>query len=233
MIFAIGIMDRDSWKARTDIVVVVDIVKKTITWVPRDVYIETIQNRINTAYAKGGADYLKGALISLGFDIDAVICVLPKAVNAYIQTIDSIQVKLNKKIEFNYPLHRHKPIEEGSRKISFDKLPVLSGDRIHEWIGARSSPRAEYASDLFRIVRQMHIVQQLIANNKHFAYSTDSIKGLTEDYYTLLCMIDSSFTFHCYDLVKGDVIYKMDILKPDPTFLGNRKKIETYQSLFS
>jgi anionic cell wall polymer biosynthesis LytR-Cps2A-Psr (LCP) family protein len=233
MIFGIGIMDRDSWKARTDIVVVVDMVKKTITWVPRDVYVEPIRNRINTAYTKGGSDFLKGALISLGFDVDAVICVLPKAVNTYIQSFDSIQMNLNKKLEFNYPLHRHKPIEDGSKRISFDKSPVLSGDRVHEWIGARYSPVATYASDLFRVVRQMHIVKQLIANNKYVTYSTEHIKGLTEDYYKILCMIDSSFTFHCYDLVKGERINKMDVLKPNPTFDGNRRKIEFYQSLFS
>ena len=86
-------MDRDSWDARTDIIVVIDMVHKTISWVPRDVYIDTIQNRINTAYAKG-ADFLKDALVRLGFNVDTVICVLPTAINAYIQTIGSIQMQL-------------------------------------------------------------------------------------------------------------------------------------------
>lgn len=225
-------MDRDSWSARTDIVVIVDMDKKTITWVPRDVYVECIQNRINTAYAKGGADLLKEALISLGFNIDVVICVLPEAVNTYIQSIDSIQIRLHERLEFKYPLHRHTPIEEGSKRIIFDKMPDLSGDRIHEWIGARYSPNELYATDLFRIVRQMHLVQKLIAHNKYVTYSTENSKGLTEEFYRILCKVDSSFTFHCYDLMKSEIIRKMDVFTPAPRSYEYRRMMERYQSLF-
>ena len=66
------------------------------------------------------------------------ICLLPCFIDNIIEKITHIDVPLYKKVSFYYPLHRHKPIEEGKRIVTFSPPKErLEKDRIHEFIGAR------------------------------------------------------------------------------------------------
>jgi len=51
MSIVILVMDRNLWNANTDIIVILNPMKKSLTWVPRDIYCDII----NRAYAKGSS----------------------------------------------------------------------------------------------------------------------------------------------------------------------------------
>ena len=142
MSLVLAIMDRNNWSARTDVMVIVNPTEKTLSWIPRDLYCKTIDNRINAVYRKGQELLFLSSLQKLGYQVQHCVCMLPDVVNACIQQMPPISIPLYKTIGFEYPLHRHEPIENGKRIITF-RAPVekLSGDRIHEFIGARYSIR--------------------------------------------------------------------------------------------
>ena len=139
MSLVIGIMDRNHWTARTDVIVIANPKEKTLTWIPRDLYCESIKDRINTSYNKGMESLFLSCLKELGYNnVKYCVCLLPEFCQECIQHISSIYVPLYKTLSFEYPLHRHKPIEDGKQIITFSEPgEYLSGDRIHEFIGAR------------------------------------------------------------------------------------------------
>lgn len=55
-------LDRDNWDANTDIIVVVDVSRRRMTWVPRDLWSPLMGDRINAAFAVCGGRLLLDAL---------------------------------------------------------------------------------------------------------------------------------------------------------------------------
>jgi hypothetical protein len=174
-------MDRDYWTARTDVIVIVSLEENKLMWVPRDIYCELINDRINVAYALGGSELLIKCLneykVTSKYNILGCVCLLPALVNEYVKYIKSIKVPVENDIKFDYPLRRNKPIEEGSKVIEF-KAPfeILSGERIHQWIGARYCiPLSLYLyPDLHRIMRQQILTRVLIDKKFDFGFILDN-----------------------------------------------------------
>ena len=167
----IGVMDRNAWTANTDIIVIVIPSQKKLVWIPRDLYCETINNRINKAFCKGRSDLLIKCVNNIGFNFitSHCICLWPTAIEKFINKIDSIKVPVDITRELKYPLHRHKPIEDGFRVITFNKpSEILTGDRFHEWIGARYAvnPKSFIGCDLDRIIRQQILIKELLLTER-------------------------------------------------------------------
>ncbi|MBZ9851634.1 LCP family protein [Mesorhizobium sp. CA14] len=70
----VAILDRDNWDANTDVIVVVDVARRRLTWVPRDLWSPLISDPINAAFAIGGGSLLLDALAGLGFTAQSAIC---------------------------------------------------------------------------------------------------------------------------------------------------------------
>ena len=190
------IMDRNSWKARTDIIVIVRTKEKTLEWVPRDLYSKFITNRINVAYARGGEDLLIKSLHEFNIFATACVCILPDCVNDNFNYIGEIAVPVSEDMTFKYPLHRHQPIEEGHRIIEFHKpRELLSGDRFHEWVGARYRIPATINKypDFDRIRRQQILLKELLHKKHTFSHSPTTVRGLTPDIIAVLSTINSSW----------------------------------------
>jgi anionic cell wall polymer biosynthesis LytR-Cps2A-Psr (LCP) family protein len=61
-VVAVAVMDRDSWGANTDNLAVVDPHRRSVVSVPRDLWCTSVGDRINRAWAEGGAPRLIAAL---------------------------------------------------------------------------------------------------------------------------------------------------------------------------
>lgn len=196
----IGIMDRDHWEARTDVIIIADPLKKTLTWVPRDLYASEISDRINAAFSIGGGKNLINSLNQIKKNIKFCVCVLPKVIQKYIDKIGSIVVQVPINMEFYYPLKRDTPIENGKRIVKFNApQESLSGDRIHEWIGARYGigKRTKYYDDFGRIRRQKILMRQLLDQGFNFYIddvNPDDIRGLCGGSIFTLRNIDKTWT---------------------------------------
>jgi hypothetical protein len=78
-------------------------------------------------------------------------------------------VPLERRQEFWYPARAGRPIEEGRRRVRFDRPAVtLAGERVHEWIGARYRVSGA-GSDLDRIRRQQALLEVLLAEGFDFS----------------------------------------------------------------
>lgn len=216
--FIIAVMDRNSWKARTDIIILVILQKKKLLWIPRDLYIDDLKNRINTAYSKGGKNLLIKCLQKkLNIIIKNCICVLPKAIEEIFSKIGSIIVPVNFDRSFYYPLHRHEDIENGRKIISF-YMPSekLEGERFHEWIGARYAlnPVGPFGSDLDRIYRQQILVKECIKNKINrmdFNITKNYIKDLDENIINFIKIIDESWKISCLNNIISKKINNMEV----------------------
>ena len=108
---------------------------------------------------------------SIGFQVDYVICILPDLFDRYVKNIGQIKVPVNFTREFKYPIHRHKPIEEGSIKIKFTSpSSVLKGDKFHQWIGARYCI-SHNLDDFDRIYRQQVLLTEILKSGYNFNIS--------------------------------------------------------------
>ena len=178
------IMDRNRWNDNTDIIVIVHMTKKILEWIPRDLYSKSIKNRINAAYAQGGEKLLLKCLQEFNINASACVCVLPDGVNDNFNHMGEITVPVLENMTFKYPLHRHQPIENGSRLVKFHKpTELLRGDRFHEWIGARYRVPAiiNKYPDFHRIKRQQILLKQFLVKKHTFCYSDTTVQGLTND----------------------------------------------------
>ena len=61
MATVVSIMDRDSRDQRTDNIVVVDLSRKRLLWVPRDLWCERLGDRVNEAFGRSGHQALIAA----------------------------------------------------------------------------------------------------------------------------------------------------------------------------
>ncbi len=107
-------------------------------------------------------------------------------------------------MSYHYPLHRHRPIEDGSKIIHFNPpFENLSGDRIHEWIGARSNiTPIETYPDFDRILRQQILLKELLNMNISYVYSANNAKGITDEVLELLKSVDYSWNIE--KILKND-----------------------------
>jgi hypothetical protein len=170
----VSIMDRAEWGACTDNIVVADPAKQCLLWVPRDLWCEGFGDRINRAFANERHDGLLRALAEHEITVDHSLCIRRDAVaNALVDL--SISVPVTERLEFWYPLEPHRPIEEGRKLISFEPPSErLDGERIHQWIGARSEPDLGerdllFIGDLARIRRQQVLLRRLLEEDFDFA----------------------------------------------------------------
>jgi GT2 family glycosyltransferase len=157
----VAILDRDNWNANTDIIVVANWNTRRLTWVPRDLWSPLAGNRINAAFAKGGGKLLMSALDELGFPVDSLLCLRRAATEAALAEVD-VTVPVNEPLDFWYPLDPNLPIESGRKQISFRPPEErLSGERLHQWIGARTALDAG-GNDLRRLRRQCILLKVLL-----------------------------------------------------------------------
>jgi hypothetical protein len=164
---AVGIMDEPGLAARTDVLVVADPSVRRLLWVPRDLWCEGIGDRVNEAFRLGGASAVTGALAEHGIEADHVLCLGRELTAAALEGI-TVTVFVRERMEFLYPLPGM-TVPEGNRPIVFEPpAETLSGERIHEWLGARFKPRGG-GSDLERIERQKLFLLALLESGFDFA----------------------------------------------------------------
>lgn len=157
----VSIMDREGWDSNTDNIVIADRLRFTLLWVPRDLWVEHLSTRINAAFKRGGHESLLGALSSLGFHVKHSLCLRREATEKWLAGI-TVTVPVDEPIKLWYPLEPHSLVQDGKKAIDFDPpREVLSGERLHQWIGARRS-RTGPSSDLVRIGRQQVFIGALL-----------------------------------------------------------------------
>ncbi|MCW5716846.1 MAG: hypothetical protein KIS68_03330 [Bauldia sp.] len=167
---AIAILDRDDFSANTDVIVVADDRRRRLTWVPRDLWSPLIANRVNKAFALGGGDLLLRALAGLRFPCSGALVLRRSATEAALDGV-TVVVPVSERLDFWYPEHPTRPIEDGRKAIAFDPpQETLRGERIHQWLGARTMI-GRPGSDLMRCDRQQVFLRALMAQGFDFRAS--------------------------------------------------------------
>jgi len=163
----VSIMDRSEWTANTDNIVVVDAQQQSLTWIPRDLWSPTLHNRVNAAFKLGGHPMLCAALVEQGVPAAESLCLLRDAVTDALRET-SVLVPVEEHLRFWYPMAPDLEIEDGRKQVEFSPpAEELSGERIHQWIGARYAVTGP-SSDLFRIARQQVLVRRLLEDGFDF-----------------------------------------------------------------
>src|SRR6476660_6724678 len=103
MTTAVGLMDSPGFTANTDVLVLVDADARRLVWVPRDLWCESIRDRVNQAFALGGHEGLGLALRDHGLKLDASMVVARSAAERVLDGI-AIEVEVRERLEFWYPL---------------------------------------------------------------------------------------------------------------------------------
>ena len=166
----IGIMDRDSWTARTDNIVVADARRRRLIWIPRDLWSDVVGDRINEAYGRGGHELFRAAVRELGMPVESSVVLLRSAVEHALTGL-RITVPVGRTRRYWYPLEPRSRLEDGAKLIGFEPPQVtLTGERIHQWIGARRSADTlpPKLPDFDRIERQQVLVQRLLDDGFDF-----------------------------------------------------------------
>ena len=173
MSIVIAITDCNDWRGRTDNIVVVNSFSKILVWIPRDLWSNVVQFRINAAFSYGGHELLIKAVKEIGFLVKNSICVWPFAIAKILNKLE-IKVPVRNKMAFYYP---RKPFEKGGgyELIYFNPpFEILSGERIHQWIGARFSAYKDKSfNDLDRIRRQRIFIQEMIKQKIDLSFNID------------------------------------------------------------
>jgi anionic cell wall polymer biosynthesis LytR-Cps2A-Psr (LCP) family protein len=167
VVTVVSIMDRSSWAANTDNIVLVDAELRLLTWIPRDLWSPMLRDRINTAFRRGGHAALMAALVEQGEEVDESVCVLRDAVKTALHDV-SVRVPVDEPLRFWYPLEPEREIEDGKKQVEFNPpSELLSGERIHQWMGARYEVDG-ISSDFGRIRRQQILLSRLIEDGFDF-----------------------------------------------------------------
>ncbi|MEB3165955.1 MAG: hypothetical protein VKO65_04720 [Cyanobacteriota bacterium] len=167
----VAVLDRDDWSACTDNIVVVDAERRTLTWVPRDLWSWRCAARINAAFARGGHPLLQAALAELGLPVASSLVLRRCAVERALATL-RITVPVPRTRRYWYPLAPRQRLEDGARLVTFAApQETLEGERLHQWLGARRSADrpAPPLPDLDRIQRQQVLVRRLLEERFAFA----------------------------------------------------------------
>ena len=213
----VGIMDRNEPpNARTDINVVVDPQNRTLTWVPRDIYSSLVKNRINAVFSTGGDDEIyRRAMTELGFPVDHSIIVWPETPNR-VTTNLKLEVPVDQPMRYFYPLSPWAPIEDGRKEISFmPPAEILSGERIHQWLGARYEAGARRVKfpDLDRCGRQVVFLRRLLETEFDFSPLLDGkTRASSDKALSDVRQVDASWEMSVFDQVKEARIEKMQVL---------------------
>jgi anionic cell wall polymer biosynthesis LytR-Cps2A-Psr (LCP) family protein len=158
----VGITDRAGWSdVRTDNLVVVRPWRRELLWIPRDVWSPLAGDRINRAFERGGFPRLLAALWYLGLPVGHGVVLSRAATERLAERLD-VRVPVAKPMRFRYPIEPTRPIREGEKVIAFDPPEErLTGERLHQWIGARYALEGP-GSDLGRITRQQVLLRELL-----------------------------------------------------------------------
>ncbi len=170
-----GVMDRDSWTARTDNIVVVDGRRRRLVWIPRDLWCEVVGDRVNEAYGRGGPELLHAAMRELGMPVESSVVLLRSAVERAVSDL-CITIPVERSRRYWYPLEPTSRLEDGSKLGGFEPPQgTLAGERIHQWIGARKSAASQppRLPDLDRIERQQILVRRLLQTGFDFSRTLD------------------------------------------------------------
>jgi hypothetical protein len=212
----VAILDRDDWAERTDVIVVADSSRQRLTWVPRDLWSPRLNNRVNTAFSAGGGGLLLAALAELGFPAQSVLCLRRAATEAALEGL-TITVPVTKPLDFWYPLHPARPIEEGRKAISFRPPEErLTGERLHQWIGARTEIERS-GSDLRRLRRQQVLLRAMLAGGFDFRRALANpalVRATGPDPMTVLSMIRADWKMVVFDAVQNATIDGKAVLVP-------------------
>jgi len=163
----VAVMDRGEWGANADNIAVVYPRRRRVLVVPRDLWSERAQRRVNRTFAYGGHEGLLAALADNGIRARHCVCVRREATEAALDGA-SIVVPVPAPLRFWYPLEPQRFIWEGRKQIAFEPpSEVLEGERIHQWLGARYVVDGA-GSDLERIERQKVFVRCLLEQGFDF-----------------------------------------------------------------
>jgi hypothetical protein len=167
MSVAVAVLDRDDPSACTDNIAVVDAGNALVTSIPRDLWCECLQARINAAHARGGAALLMAALLEHGYRVEGVLLLFRAAVENALREVQ-VEVPVDLPLRFLYPRVPRARLEDGAKEVRFDPPSEwLSGERLHQWLGARRVPNGA-GSDLDRIRRQQVLVRRLLEDGFDF-----------------------------------------------------------------
>jgi len=211
MATVVGIMDEPRWDANTDVIVVADPRTRRLLWVPRDLWCNALGARVNSAFARGGHGRLIGALAELGVEVQHAVCVRRDASERTLADV-TVTVPVPRRIVLWYPLAPLRRIEDGRKQVIFEPpAESLSGERIHQWVGARHPE-----SDLDRIRRQQVLLRSLLERSFNFAtavrgegVSVSNPRALEE-----LQQIDASWHFETYSPLTPSVVDGAQVLLP-------------------
>ena len=217
MATVVTVMDRGGWAANTDNIVVADPARRRLTWVPRDLWAESIRFRVNRAYARGGHEALAAALADLGLPVQHGLCVRRETTERALAGAE-VTVPVREPLRFWYPLEPTAAIEDGRKPISFDPpQETLCGERIHQWLGARY--RREGASslpDVERLERQQVFVRSLLEQGFDFRAAVDAdpslIRASGAEAFEELSRVDATWRFETVDDVEPATIDGMMVL---------------------
>jgi hypothetical protein len=163
----VAILDRDEWSSNADIIVVADRRRLRLTWVPRDLWSSRLNDRINSAVRRGGCAELIRALGEFGLVCDAGLVLRRSATEAALAPV-TVTVPVTRRLDFWYPLAPTLLIEQGRKHVSFmPPRETLSGERVHQWIGARRFVGGG-GSDLSRLRRQQVLLRALLRQGFDF-----------------------------------------------------------------
>jgi len=194
MSVVIGVLDISGV---TDNIVFIDFKKKSLTWIPRDLYAYRIRSRVNEAYRLGGHSLFIEVINKLGYKAEHSICVSTQAcINVFSQL--KLVVPIAEYAEYHYPLKPFTPIESGRKTICFQPpQEELVGERIHHFLGARFRIDKNVAlPDFDRILRQQVFVKCLL--EQHFNFKQFLIENISfshPDALDQLHLINSQYEF--------------------------------------
>lgn len=226
----VGVMDRESWTARTDNIVVVDATRRRLVWIPRDLWSEVVGDRINVAYARGGHELLKAAVQDHGLPAESGLVLLRSGVERAVADL-SVTVPVKRTQRYWYPLDPTSQLQDGRKLVRFDRpRETLSGERIHQWLGARQGADAHASAfpDLDRIERQQVLVRRLLADGFAFANALEdpgrvSVSGA----HALrdLGAVRAGWSFETFGPVRNATIDGKRILLPGQRVLSARRRL--------
>jgi hypothetical protein len=137
MATVVAIMDRSGWAANTDNIVIVDPDTERLLWVPRDLWCERIQNRVNAVFARAGHRGLIDVLGDHGFVVQHSLCLSRDAVEYALEDVE-VTVPVEEEQVYWYALAPRELLRNGRKLIRFrPPAEKLRGERLHQWIGAR------------------------------------------------------------------------------------------------
>ena len=207
-------MDENNFKARTDILVIIDVIRQKLIWVPRDLYCELIGARINVAYRRGGEKLLLECLKEFDYKVNYAICILPKLLDIYFTAIGELLIPVKEDISFYYPTNWPIPIEQTRKTIYFSSPnTLLKGERFHQWIGARyciSNKSQIVDGDIGRIIRQQQLIKELIKIKYNFNIAALKNKNIIQGLrYTDIFRIQKLYNIR-YSILDAKKLYFSD-----------------------